>query len=851
MDLEHAALPVKAVLPKLSETFRTHRAAVLVAPPGAGKSTWVPLFLLDEGLVGEGRLVLLEPRRMAARAVAERMAAMRNESCGDTVGWQIRFEKRMSARTRVLVMTEGILTRRLISDPLLEDISFVVLDEFHERSVHSDLALMFLKELLEARDDLRLLVMSATLDAARVSVYLNDCPIIESRGRTFPLTVSFASRADERALDIRAAEATTEALRTAPHGGDVLVFLPGEPEIRRAQAKLDGAHLEGSPEVLPLFGALPQTEQQRVLQPSDRRRVILATNIAETSLTIPGVTCVVDSGLRKRSRFDPAVGLDRLETAFISRASADQRAGRAGRIAPGQVYRLWTAHEHKGRQASDMPEIRLVDAAPVLLQLFAFRPGDPRDADWLDPPDKDLLEAGMRLLHRLGAMDIGACSLTDKGKRLAALPVHPRLGAILLRAEALQDIPLGATVAALASERDILTRSALEQLPPSVATDFEYRVSVLLDQVASGSNRRAASELHPGALRAVRQSRDALLKTMGEPRAVEPATVSVGRLLLAGFPDRVSALRSGSRTEAKLVGGKGARFPADVAGDGRLFVISDADAGPRRMSGASRVRAAVTICAADLEAEYPALISSRTRAVFNPKTETVAAWEETLFDDLVIAEKPATPDPVACAEALAEAARAQFPSTFSPSPEATDLFHRIRFASRVFPELPLADVSEAGLTALLPELCFGLRSLAEVRKIDWRAAIIDRMDYMAKTRLDVVAPERLKVPSGSNTRISYEDADKPDGAPHIACRIQELFGLLETPRVADGRVPLVIHLLAPNMRPCQVTRDLKSFWQTTYPEVRKELKGRYPKHYWPDDPFTAPPTARVRPRPTS
>jgi ATP-dependent helicase HrpB len=847
-------LPIEDALLEIEVVFRSKQAAVLVAPPGAGKSTRVPLFLRDVGFLKAGGMLLLQPRRAAARAVAGRMAALIGERVGDTVGYHIRFDKCASKDTRILVITEGILTRRMILDPFLEGTSFVVLDEFHERSVHSDLALSFVKELLDVREDLRLLVMSATLDATRVSDFLNGCPIIKSEGRMHPLTVSFAAEADDRPLDIRASRAVKEAIRTAPNNGDVLVFMQGEGEIRRLMNRLQESELPCNPEVLPLFSALPAKDQDRALFGGDRRRVIIATNIAETSLTIPKITSVVDLGLRKMSRFDPKVGLDRLETVCISRASADQRAGRAGRIGPGHVVRLWTLHEHKGRPVSDTPEILLVDTAPVLLQLIAFRQGDPSRTDLLDRPDASHLEAGLDLLQRLGALNCGSFQLTDKGRRLAMLPLHPRLGAILLDAEAQGNLEWGATVAALASEQDIIDRTAMGSLSPSLEIDFDYRLSLFQEYEADTGGIRDDFDgmIHRRAAAAVEKTKRALISLFDRPSQSMSKTdcTSAGRLLLSGFPDRVARLRPNNKKDALMVGKKGVSFarPNETGSD--LIVVVNADAGERSAASSGRIRSAVEITLEDLEEQHPSLLSKSTRAVFNPKTETVATWEETRFIDLVVKEKPAAlPDKEAVAEALAQAAIDRWQSLFSPDKETASLLDRIRFAVRVLPQYTWPDASEDGLKALLKECCVGLQSLDQVRRIDWKSAVLNRMDYSLKALLDREIPERIVVPSGSEIKIVYEASLTADGPPpHIACRIQELFGLMDTPRIAEGKVALVIHLLAPNMRPCQVTQDLKSFWQNTYLEVRKELKGRYPKHYWPENPYEAEPTSRVRPR---
>lgn len=848
-------LPVHAVLPELAQTLRDHRGAVLVAPTGAGKSTGVPTALLEAGLAGDGRIVMLEPRRVAARAVARRMAANLGEPVGETVGYQVRFEGRHSPRTRILVLTEGILTRRFIDDPFLEGTSLLVLDEFHERSVHSDLALAFARELMAVRDDLRLLVMSATLDAEPVSRYLHGCKVVRSEGRLFPLSVEHDERPDDRPLPQRVSSAVRAALCKAPEGGDVLVFLPGAGAIRRVEETLGDISLEGNPEVVPLFGALSHREQDHALTPGSRRRIILATNIAETSLTLPRVTAVVDSGLAKINRFDPAVGLDRLETVPISVPSADQRAGRAGRTAPGYVRRLWTAHDHRGRARSDIPEIRRVDAAPVLLRILAFHPGDPATYPLLDDLDEAQREGGLGLLRRIGALAPEGFELTAGGRRLAALPVHPRLGAILLRSAALGCPELGATIAALAWERDIYRfRDGEGRGTDPVAVDFDYRVALLDRFAREGASGKAARRLgisEPGARFAL-EARQQLLRALPTEslKRTDGEAVSVGRLLLCGFPDRVCRRRGPGDPTGVMVGGRGVRLARDFDGLAEdLLIALHADAGMRGDRATAKVFLASPVTRNDLEAEHPQLLSEGECLRYDEERQTVRGEVHTCFADLVIDTRPmANLDPEASGEALAAAAAERWATVFRPEPRAEQLIARIALAARELEGTEWPDVSEVGLRNMLPEICYGERTMKSVEAIDWFHRIAERLPYPARQRLDKACPERFVTPAGNAVPLDYRPAaEDRSRTPVLACRLQALFGLLETPRVLEGRVPLTVHLLAPNGRPCQQTQDLASFWRTTYPEVRKELKGRYPKHYWPEDPFTATPTARVRP----
>ena len=842
-------LPIQSVLPDLLKALPRHRKVVLTAPPGAGKSTIIPLAIQHAGLLQDGQLVMLEPRRIAARMCATRMARLLGEAVGERVGYQIRFDRRISSNTQIRVVTEGILTRQLISDPFLTGVSTVVIDEFHERSVHVDLCLAFLKELMTVRDDLNLIVMSATMDTERVSDYLSPCSVIHCEAAPFPVDVSYLDTIIGDPVS-RTCIGIKKMIKDAPNNGDLLVFMPGAPEIERLRRTLDADPFFNHLDVVPLYGALPHAEQDRALKPDINRRVVLATNIAETSLTIPRVTGIVDSGLKKEIRFDSKLGMNRLETVSISKDAAEQRAGRAGRTQPGRVLRLWTTHDHRSRPPQDIPEITRVDAAPVLLQILAFGETEPSTYPLLDPIDLERMHNGMTLLARLGAIDARGHGLTPLGRNLSELPLHPRLGAILLFAATHRRPDLGVIVAALASEPDIL-----DHIPDgSLSTDFDYRVSLFREFEAQRATRDAARRLGLHFHRAsnAKKVRDQLQHTLAR-LTIEaentPTDLDVGGLLLAGYPDRVFRIKEDGGTHGAMVGGQGVRLlHADPeVKNGDLFIAVDAQAGRRgnHARGAISLKTPVTI--RDLEGTHPELFEVSRRPLVDPRG-VITVYEVRYFIDLPVCEtKVPNAAPGLIAEALVSACRERFDACFNPDEETSALISRIQYAARIMPGLELPDVSPDGLKDLLPEVCAGKRTLEAVRNSDWRGMLLGRIPYHTKQAFDARFPRTCRVPSGRDIIIDYEAALSGGATPVVACRLQELFGLRRTPTIVNGQVPLTFHLLAPNNRPCQVTQDLESFWRNTYQQVRKDLRGRYPKHYWPEDPFNATATRRVRP----
>ena len=769
-------LPIDAHVGAVRAALASARAAVLVAPPGSGKTTRVPPALLDDG-----RVFLLQPRRLAARSIARRIAAEQGLALGEDVGWQVRFERRFTARTRLLVATEGVLTGRLQSDPLLTGFRTIVLDEFHERSLHADLALALGRQAWRAREDLRLLVMSATLDAGPVASFLDDCPVIEAAGRAHPVDVSYAS-------GLSLVDAVRGALAGA--AGHVLCFLPGAPEIRRAQAELAGR--TGDARVLPLHGRLGAEEQDEALAPSSARKVILATNVAETSLTVEGVTDVIDTGQQKVLRFDPATGLDRLVLERISLDSAEQRRGRAGRTGPGRVVRLWDSRDRL--RARREPDIERVDLASPALDVLAWG-GDPRTFEWFEAPPEDRLAAALGLLERLGATREGR--ITRTGEAMHRLPLHPRLARVVV------DAGGGARAAAACAVLAEGWRPAGD--PPTTDSD-----------VLSASDR--IRDAPPGVRAAARDVEDAA-RAAGVGRArVGEGDEALRRALLTGFPDRVARRRAPLSNRLVLATGQGAVLGREsgVRG-GDLLLALDVTGGAAGAGGEPIVRAASRV-----EREWLAGVRTEVVHRFDDEAGAVRAFARDEYDGLLLAERPVPVDPALAADLLARALERR-----GLGPAAAALQGRLRAAGL-----------EADLHAGVVAACRGRTSLPALDRPD------EWLDPGVRARLDRLAPERLALPSGRTAALEY----RPDGAVVAAAKLQELFGLADTPRIGPGRVPVVFELLAPNGRPVQTTSDLRSFWERTYPEVRKELRGRYPRHPWPEDPWSAEPTHRAKRR---
>ncbi len=829
-------LPIDALVPELLDALRRHPGAVVRAEPGAGKTTRVPPALLD--LVGpRQKVLLLEPRRVVARAAARRIAWERGGQVGEEVGYKVRFEDRTGPRTRLVVLTEGLLTRLLQDDPTLDGVGAVVLDELHERSVHADLALAFLREVQEVRDDLKVVAMSATLDAGPVADFLGGVPVIDAPGRTFPVTTSLLERADDRSPAELVVAAVKRALRAehGDEGGDVLAFLPGAADIHRAQSVL-APDLADRVDVVPLYGALDPAAQDRAIEPGPRRKVVLSTNLAESSLTIEGVTTVVDSGLEKQIRHDPSRGIDRLELVRISRQSADQRAGRAGRTRPGRAFRLWTASQDAALAPSAVAEVHRIDLAPSLLEVLAWSGGDPRQFRWFERPPDAMIERGLRLLRALGAVDRHGFRLTARGEQLRALPLHPRLGAALLAAHQRGVLSEGALLCALASEPDGLPRNSLRDAVGS---------SDLLVRAERLAQLRGAP--------AIRQARDQLVdvarRQLGRPRPrPEDTEEALLRVVLAGFPDRVARRRAEGQDRVRMVGGRGARLsPDSVVKAAPLLVVVDVDDSGRPADVARGTKATESWVrmASAIEEDWLEGVESRREVRWNPEREAAEGAFVRAYFDLPLEERfDSRPDPAALAACLETAARTDPWRALRPEGAAEVLLRRIAFLRRAMPELELPDLSGEGLAAVLPELCAGRRSFAELRTADQCGAIRSLLGWARARDVDRLAPERVELGGERPLKLRYD----LDGPPVLAVKLQLLFGRERTPTVADGRVPVKVELLAPNQRPVQVTQDLASFWANTYPEVRKELRARYPKHAWPEDPYAPPPPRPPRRR---
>jgi len=841
-----ADLPVADILADVVAAAR-RGAVVVTAPPGSGKTMLVPAALLDD-LAPPDRVVLLQPRRIAARAVAARIATLRGGTVGDEVGYRVRFDSRAGPGTRLVVETTGILLRRLIDDPGLAGIGCVVLDEFHERSLEMDLVLGLLLRVRQTlRPDLRIAVMSATLDAGPVAGLLaattgRECPVISTGGRLFPVTVRHAKHGDRRDLVDMVAQAVHDALREST--GHVLVFLPGLGEIGRCLRALEPDLGRRDVAVVPLHGDLPPEQQDLALADSGRRRVILATNVAETSLTIPGVTAVVDSGLARQQRTSAASGLPRLELVPISKAAADQRAGRAGRTGPGLCLRLWDEPSHHHRPTAETPEVLRGDLAGPLLQLLAL--GEERDFPWLDPPADAALAAARQVLRLLGATQPdagGRDRITPLGAELARLPAHPRLAGLLLAGARHGVLRETSIAAALLSDRDPFRVPRAGPGP----RDRQRRLSRsdVLDRVAALQAFHAGIavgdpdlEPHEGAARGVLRAAEQLYRLVESPlapRAADPATALM-RTLLEAFPDRLARLRPGAQDRATLVGGRGVRLTSSRLRGEPLFLAIDVD----DAGGEAAVRAASAVDRTWLDDTAPTTHLRVDEAlVYHPSRRQVEARMRTMWMDLVLDEAPtAISDWDAAAVILGREAAAQL-DRVRPDPDsaAGSFLARARWLARTLPDLGLPAIDDDVIRGLLPGLCHGSRSLDDVMKADWLAALRGVVGHDRVGDVERLAPTHVELPGGRRARLEYP----PEGPPVLATRIQDLFGVAETPRVASGRVPVLLHLLGPNHRPQQVTSDLAGFWRTTYPTVQRELRRKYPKHAWPDDPATAAP----------
>ncbi len=811
-------------------------AVVVTSPPGSGKTTLIPPALLDApGL--SGQVYLLQPRRLAARAVARRIALLRGSKLGGEVGYQVRFDSCVTDQTRLIVATTGVLLRKMANDLALGGVDAVVLDEFHERTVEMDLTLGMLRRIQQTiRPDLRIIVMSATLAAEPVARLLGNASVIDVPGKIFPVEIRYQRRRSLGELEQQISDAAEEAI--AQTTGHILVFLPGVGEIKRCSDALAPLARRHQLSLMPLYGELPFQDQDRVLEPSEQRKLILSTNIAETSLTIEGVTAVVDSGFARQMQMDADVGLPRLERVSISKASADQRCGRAGRLMPGVCWRLWEPAAHAARPHYEVPEILRTDLSGPVLYLLHWGERDVAAFPWLDPPTDDAIAVSLRQLSWLGAIDADR-HLTALGQRMVQMPAHPRLARLLLAGAERGVLREAALAAALLSERDPFRVSRgsgpRERVAMRSHCDIADRVQAL-EALESGRPSPVDLPVNIGAAKNLFRAAEQLMRIGEFLKSPRPADIEVAlrQSILDAYSDRLAQLRTGSRDRGIMVGGRGVRIDSqsNVRPD-RLFVCVDIE----DSSGDAKARLVSTVERDWLNAD---LIRSADETFFNPSRQQVETRRRIYWDDLLLEESSvANQDPTESATILAQHAAKHLAQILPPDDSAAQVFRRkVQWLALAVPDLQLSLLDEEAIVKLLPALAFDMRSFEELRRADWLRAFQAIVGPQRLSEVHCLAPDHIAVPSGNQIALQYE-LGKP---PVLAVRIQELFGLSETPRIGGGRISVLLHLLGPNYRPQQITDDLASFWKNAYPEVKNELRRRYPKHAWPDDPITASPS---------
>jgi ATP-dependent helicase HrpB len=843
--LNGKSYPIDEILPAIKGTVLARPSVVLQAPAGSGKTTRTPLALLDVMPAERGRILMLEPRRIAAVSAARWMAKTLGEEIGGTMGYSIRFESRISEKTRIEVVTEGVLTRRIQTDPGLEGVAMVIFDEFHERSLQADLALALCLDIRRALGkDLKILIMSATLDCGPVASLLDGAPVISSAGEAFPVEERYRPGEQDSLLPARIASAVLTALRES--SGDILVFLPGGGEIRASCESLRAAFKDKASgiSIHPLYGDLPFEEQERAILPSAKRKIVLATNIAETSLTIEGVKVVIDSGLTRRLQHDPATGMNRLVTVTVSRAAAEQRKGRAGRLGPGVCYRLYSRHTFQGMIPFTPPEMLLADLSPLILELAVWGVKDPTELAWLDAPPEDAWESGRRLLMELGALDPKG-SVTPVGRWMARLPLHPRLGRLLHRSAELGCPRLGADLSAILSERDILRREASGFMTHAEGSDLGGRLDLLRRW---RKKKEPPGGTDPWALRAVDRASHQLLRLTagGDPRACrEEEGTTIPRLLLRAFPDRIAKRREEGNGRFILCQGRGVRLPSTSSLTKSPFIIAaHVDAGEK---AEGRVHLAEPVAEDILREELSESIESIRRVEWDKREGKIIATLEERLGALQLSARPFAPKEEEAVPLLCEAVRSGSARIVFGG-EARQFQGRVSLMKRTFPAENWPDLSETGLLSapeewLMPWLK-GIRTREQLATLDLLPPLRARLSREQQRLLLERAPASLAVPSGQRVTLDYASGD----VPVLAVKLQEMFGLADTPKIAGGRVKVLLHLLSPARKPVQVTQDLKGFWNSGYQQVKKELKGRYPKHPWPDDPWKAVPTRQAKPR---
>lgn len=890
--IEHD-LPVVAVLPDLSLALAEQKRAILQAPPGAGKSTLVPLALMDQPWMVGKKILMLEPRRLAARACAGRMATLLGETAGETVGYRIRLERCMGPGTRIEIITEGILTRMIQSDPGLEDTALLIFDEFHERHIHGDLGLALALESAEVLNpDLRLLVMSATMDLDALSGLMADAPVILSEGRSFPVTTHYlppssrtfqnqgqSSRGgrdrEDKVRQILPACLKAIQKGLAEENGDILVFLPGAAQIRAMDTMLESVKKGDEPiDIYPLFGNLSPEGQAAAIAPSKkgRRKIVLSTPIAETSLTIQGVTVVVDSGLANVPKYSPGRGLTRLETLPISKASADQRRGRAGRVSPGVCYRLWHEHLHQGLMPFNRPEILSGDLSSLVLELAQWGAYDTNELKWLDPPPESAVNSARNLLRKLGALD-AKNRITDHGRNLLKAGIHPRLAHMVIRGKALDLGFMGCCLAAMAEERDFLLSGENRQMPdPDITLRLEIldRLSREKDRVrasdaATHDNSRNGVEkgdfqrksMTHGQQISLKRARQILIQARHLANRFDILQEKMdlskaGRLMALAFPDRIAKKRRPDGLSYLMASGSGAFLPGVSSISHHEYIVAvDLSGNPKN----ALIYLAAPYDPSDLKKDFQGEIKTEETVDWDETKRKVRAVETTSYGCINLNETQLPhPDPMAVQKAMIEAISVSGLEILPWSKTAIQFRHRVNFLKShghivsVFADLP--DLSDDGLTRTLDQwlapFLTGIHSAAALKQVDLMGAIKALFTWEQIQWVETHAPTHITVPSGSRIPIRYGDENGILSSPVLAVRLQEMFGLMTTPTLAKGRIPLTLHLLSPAGRPVQITQDLENFWKTTYTEVKKDLMGRYPKHFWPEDPATAQATNRTK-----
>jgi ATP-dependent helicase HrpB len=826
-----APLPIDRILPDVATALAQHSAAVVLAAPGAGKTTRIPLALLEAPWLKGKNILMLEPRRLAARMAAARMASTLNEKLGETVGYRVRLESKVSARTRVEVVTEGILTRRLQTDTDLADVGVLIFDEFHERSLDADLGLALALDVQRAlRPDLKILVMSATLDDQAVAALLGGVPVIACEHRPFPVETRYLEKDAGDDLPREMAALIRRAL--AEETGSILAFLPGEGEIRRTASALEDGALPRDVVIAPLYGALSAEDQQRAFDPPQAgvRKIVLATTIAETSLTIEGVRVVVDCGYKRVPRFDPRRGMTQLMAARVSKASAEQRRGRAGRLEPGVCYRLWTAPEDRGLKAFDEPEVMQADLAPLALDLAAWGVHDPAALSWLSPPPTGAFAQAQDLLRRLDALDSDA-RITPEGKAMAALPLHPRLAHLVHRGKELGLGGLACDAAALLADRDILVGTR--------DPDLRLRLEAVIGRERGQRVNHAALQRVKAAARQIR----GLARIDGTSERADDA----GVLVALAYPDRIAQRRGDGRY--RLSGGGGAYVDStDALAAQEFLAVADLDGAARD----ARIYLAAPLTRAEIEEAFAADIVDADTVAWDNREHIVQARRQRRLGALVLEDKPLTkPDPARVQVAMIEGIRALGLDALPWTDSAVGLRQRVAVLRAAFPDDGWPDLSSEVLTqtldAWLGPYLEGVSRRSHLNNINVGDALRGLLPWPLPQKLDELAPQQIAVPSGSHIAVDYGDA----GGPALHVKLQEVFGLSDTPKIAAGRVAVTLHLLSPARRPVAVTRDLKSFWANVYPQVRGEMRGRYPRHIWPENPMEAAPTKRsIKPRGT-